>query len=318
MVNNLNMKTTVSVGIPTYNGGKFILKALQSVLNQTVKVDHIYISDNRSDDDTIEKVKQFIAENKLQNITININETNIGAVRNWNKLFELAKTDYMAMLHVDDLLRPETIEKQKNFLDSHPDFALAGGVEEYISLEGQRIKKAKKQDKLYQAGDILGYINGGMHIHGSTVMFNLKHIHSFGYFDDTFINTDELYWFNILREYPICVLGDVLADLTYHPEQDQFKIYANRFDDAKKYYLEIISKAGYEKDIQRQKIAKKTIRKKVANNCYSIGLRLLKFKKSPEISWKYYRLGYEIYPASVLSKAFFKSVSKSLLAQIKK
>jgi len=68
------MDKTVTVSIPVYNGERFILEALQSVINQTVKVNQIIICDNLSNDKTTHLVQQFIEDHKDWNIVIHINK----------------------------------------------------------------------------------------------------------------------------------------------------------------------------------------------------------------------------------------------------
>ena len=52
-------KPLVSVGIPTYDEGKFIIDTIESVLSQTYNNIELIISDNCSTDDTTQKVKEI-------------------------------------------------------------------------------------------------------------------------------------------------------------------------------------------------------------------------------------------------------------------
>ena len=47
----------ITVGIPSFNGENFIEDAVESIINQTQKVDEIIIIDDGSKDKTVEKIK---------------------------------------------------------------------------------------------------------------------------------------------------------------------------------------------------------------------------------------------------------------------
>ncbi|WP_201319173.1 glycosyltransferase [Paenibacillus sp. EPM92] len=49
----------ISVALCTFNGEKYIKDQLQSILNQTYKVDEIVITDDGSTDNTIRVIKNF-------------------------------------------------------------------------------------------------------------------------------------------------------------------------------------------------------------------------------------------------------------------
>lgn len=61
----------ISVAMTSYNGEKFIEKQIESILNQTVKVDEIIIVDDGSIDGTVNLIKKY-------NVTLVQNEKNLG------------------------------------------------------------------------------------------------------------------------------------------------------------------------------------------------------------------------------------------------
>lgn len=97
----------VSVIIPTYNGGKTIERAINSVLNQTAKVDiEILVCDDCSTDDTTS-----IAESKgCIVITTGVNSGGPNKGRNLG--IGYATGDYIAFLDQDDEWLPDKLEKQ--------------------------------------------------------------------------------------------------------------------------------------------------------------------------------------------------------------
>ena len=88
---------TISVIIPAYNSSNTIIRCLESVVNQTIKVDEIVITNDGSTDDTLDKLKEFQILN--YNFTIKIiNQANrgIGAARNSSLIN--SKSNYVAFL----------------------------------------------------------------------------------------------------------------------------------------------------------------------------------------------------------------------------
>ena len=64
----------VSVCIPAYNSGRFIVRTIESILNQTYKNIEIVVVDDCSSDDTVDKVKSI----KDDRIKLIVNEANLG------------------------------------------------------------------------------------------------------------------------------------------------------------------------------------------------------------------------------------------------
>jgi len=97
-------KKLVSVVIPTYNREEFISDALESCLSQSIKLDEIIVVDNHSTDETCNIVSEYIK--KFSNIKLYKNKINVGMVKNWNRCVKLATSEYVGILHSDDVLPP--------------------------------------------------------------------------------------------------------------------------------------------------------------------------------------------------------------------
>jgi predicted O-linked N-acetylglucosamine transferase (SPINDLY family)/GT2 family glycosyltransferase len=97
----------VSVCIPTYNGEQFLEETLNTVLNQTYPNLEIIISDDNSNDRTIEIAKSF--KDKF-NCSLSILEhEQYGLSQNWNFCVSQAQGKYIKFLFQDDLLEPDAI-----------------------------------------------------------------------------------------------------------------------------------------------------------------------------------------------------------------
>ena len=108
---------TFSIVIPTYNGSKYIAQAIESVLAQTRKPDEIIISDDNSSDDTVEICRKYEPQVK---IVVNKNGPS-GFVNGWNNAIALATSEFISILHQDDLLAPDFLEEAEIALKKNPD-----------------------------------------------------------------------------------------------------------------------------------------------------------------------------------------------------
>lgn len=104
-----------SVVIPTYNRERFIGKAIKSVLQQTCKDYELIVVDDGSTDQTSKIVKSF--GKRVQYVYTK----NGGPSAGRNKGISLAKGKYIAFLDSDDVYLPNKLEKNKEFLETHPE-----------------------------------------------------------------------------------------------------------------------------------------------------------------------------------------------------
>lgn len=115
-------KQLVSIGMPVYNGEPFIRKALDSLLAQEYDNFELIISDNASTDGTADICREYVATDKR--IRYYRNETNLGAVANFNRVFELSSGRYFMFAGAHDLWHPTFISRCSSILDSDLDVVL--------------------------------------------------------------------------------------------------------------------------------------------------------------------------------------------------
>ncbi|MDA0177895.1 glycosyltransferase family 2 protein [Mesoflavibacter profundi] len=111
------MQPLVSIITPMYNSEKFILKTIESVINQTYSNWELLLIDDGSTDNTIQIVEDF--KQKYTNIKLLQNPTNLGAAQSRNKGILEAKGDYIAFLDADDLWKPNKLDLQIQFMQTH-------------------------------------------------------------------------------------------------------------------------------------------------------------------------------------------------------
>lgn len=113
----------VSIGLPVYNGEKFLAKALDSLLGQTFGDFELLISDDASRDGTWEICNQYAAmDNRIR---LHRFDRNRGASPNFNHTFHATRGRYFKWAAHDDICLPRYLERCVSLLDSHPDGVLA-------------------------------------------------------------------------------------------------------------------------------------------------------------------------------------------------
>lgn len=111
------MKT--SVALCTYNGEQFLAEQLDSILNQTQKVDEIVICDDGSTDRTLDILRQY-QKAYPEIIHIHQNKETLRSVKNFEKAIGLCQNEIIFLSDQDDIWLPNKVEYIVNFLQSNP------------------------------------------------------------------------------------------------------------------------------------------------------------------------------------------------------
>jgi len=118
----------VSILLPAYNAEKYLRETIDSLLQQTFTDFELLIINDGSTDNT-EKIINSYTDGRIQYVK---NEKNSGLIYTLNKGIDLAKGEYIARMDADDICLPQRLEKQKDWLDSHPATDIAGCYVELI------------------------------------------------------------------------------------------------------------------------------------------------------------------------------------------
>ena len=125
----------ISIGLPVYNGEKYLEICLRNLVEQTFPDFEIIVSDNASGDGTDAICRRF-AESDPR-IRYYRAEANQGASWNYNRVLELARGRYFKWAAYDDLLSPDFLEACLLSLEKDPDLVLSYGVTTIIDAEGR-------------------------------------------------------------------------------------------------------------------------------------------------------------------------------------
>ncbi len=139
----------LSIGLPVYNGERYLAKAIGSLLDQTYDNFELIISDNASTDRTPEICRVF-AETDTR-VRYLRNDTNLGAARNYNRTLEAATGEYFKWAAHDDLCHPYFLARCVELLDAEPGTVLVHSASCGIDEDGQIIGRYAQERSFDQA-----------------------------------------------------------------------------------------------------------------------------------------------------------------------
>lgn len=129
----------LTVGVPVYNGERFLPAALDSLLSQTVGDMVILVGDNASTDSTADIIGEYAArDSRVRHFR---HHQNLGAAKNYSVLCEMAETEYFRWLAADDCSEPRFHEICLAALVEHPDAVLAYPRIMMIDAEGSHLEE---------------------------------------------------------------------------------------------------------------------------------------------------------------------------------
>jgi glycosyltransferase involved in cell wall biosynthesis len=100
---------SISVALCTFNGKRFLLEQIKSILAQTRMPDEIIVSDDCSNDGSLDLAERLLSSSSC-NIKTYRNSRNIGYVKNFEKAISKSTCDITLMCDQDDIWLPKKIE----------------------------------------------------------------------------------------------------------------------------------------------------------------------------------------------------------------
>lgn len=116
----------ISVVLPVFNGASTIGCAVESILGQSFSNFELLIGDDGSTDET-QSILQKYTDERIKIIKLHKDFTNT-----LNTLLSLSKGRYIARIDADDYMLPERLRIQYDYMESHPDVAVTGGLADNI------------------------------------------------------------------------------------------------------------------------------------------------------------------------------------------
>jgi glycosyltransferase involved in cell wall biosynthesis len=134
VIKGIGRSPRVSVVMPTYNVRGYIGEAIKSILTQTYNDYEFIIVDDGSSDGTAEIIKGF-NDPRMRFFQ----RSHLGTVYQLNFGLAQAEGQFIARQDSDDYSHPERLEKQVDFLETHPQYGVVSSAMQLIDVRGKSL-----------------------------------------------------------------------------------------------------------------------------------------------------------------------------------
>jgi glycosyltransferase involved in cell wall biosynthesis len=248
----------VLVCIPAYNAEKTIRETLESLLCQTYQDLEIVVSDNYSNDRTVEIVKEYEPRG-VKLVFCPLPPINTGSLldnsyssgQNWNSLVDIGDSELIGIFHSDDVFSVDLIEKQVQIFNLYEDCSIVFSMLRYIDDNSLNINikidhLGEKKHLILNQLDFLNIILEKNHFFSTSgVLINRNKWKLAGKFDPYKWEqqADTEFWIRIAEFGRAAIINEQLVYYRLHLNQDSQKwkqIYEYRhipYFDVIDYYL---------------------------------------------------------------------------------
>lgn len=151
----------ISIVVCTYNGMSYLEEQLDSLRLQTRKPDEVLVSDDNSDDGTVEYVKSYINKYNLDNWLIRVNKPNLGWRKNFMKAIHDSIGDMVFTCYQDDIWDENKIKYMSEIMVNHNEINLltSNFYEWYSDNSLKEIKYSESEEMLIQVSLPINLLN---------------------------------------------------------------------------------------------------------------------------------------------------------------
>jgi glycosyltransferase involved in cell wall biosynthesis len=210
----------ISVILPVYNGGVFLMPSLKSVLGQSFKDFELLVVDDCSTDESWEYINSI----KDTRLTIYKNKENKGLFYNLNFLIKESRGSLIKLWAQDDIMYPHCLEAFVSFHKKHPGIGFSYSGREIIDEHGL-VKKSGFTDNTpaivttdlhacisFYTGSIAGNI--------ANVCISRSALSEVGLFNEEMkISADFDMWVRLAKDHDTGFISDKLIQLRDHEGQ---------------------------------------------------------------------------------------------------
>ncbi|KRF45991.1 glycosyl transferase [Terrabacter sp. Soil811] len=129
----------VSVVVPTYNNAAFVRETMRSILSQTFEDFELIVSDHSSTDGTWEALQPFAVDPRVRLMRIKASGR---AEDNWRNATSAATGEFLKLVCGDDLLAPDSIERQVAALRDNPAAVMVASRRDVVTACGDVVLRS--------------------------------------------------------------------------------------------------------------------------------------------------------------------------------
>jgi glycosyltransferase involved in cell wall biosynthesis len=210
----------LTVAIPSCNGAAHINAALNSILSQDDVSFDLVVSDDRSDDETLDLVRRAAGDS----VRISVNSERLGLAGNWNRCVSLAATPYVAVFHQDDVMTAGHLSSHLKVLSSDESVGMAASASTVIDERGAPVPESVvgrgglgPLDRLFDPGELAGWMAVGNPLRCSAVTLRVAAHAGAGGFDPAYrYVVDWEFWLRLSRNWKLAWRSRPTVAIRWH------------------------------------------------------------------------------------------------------
>jgi glycosyltransferase involved in cell wall biosynthesis len=224
----------LTVAVPTCNGGTYLAESLRSILAQADLAFELVVSDDRSDDESVELVRATAGDRAR----IEVNSERLGLAGNWNRCAALARTPFVAIFHQDDVMMPGHLAAHVATLTSDDRLGLVGGAVDVIDDRGVRVPETVVErgglgsvNRILEPNQLANAMVAGNPLRCSAVTHRIATHADVGGFDPSYrYVVDWDFWLRVSRRWKIAWLARPSVRVRWHPQSETHRFQAGMTD----------------------------------------------------------------------------------------
>jgi glycosyltransferase involved in cell wall biosynthesis len=202
----------VAVVLPCYNAGPYLVRALESVLEQTYADFQLCLVDDGSTDDTANILKRY------SDYGVQVRQEHAGQSAARNRGIGMSSAPYIAFLDADDYWLPVKLERQIALLEQNPRVGL-------VCTDCATINKGESSGAYFggtrvpTSGKLFERLTRECFVFTPTVVVRRKCLEEVGLFNESLVVSEDFnLWLRIASQWEIAVIPEVLAVRDTRPE----------------------------------------------------------------------------------------------------
>ncbi|WP_312470526.1 glycosyltransferase [Neobacillus sp.] len=191
------MKFSVLMSVYSKEDPQFLLEAIKSTINQSLKPDEIVIIQDGVLTSELNKVLEEFQNSYPGIIKLIQLETNMGLGKALEIGVEKCTFDLIARMDTDDISHPNRFEKQVNFMVNHPDVQVLGSWIGEFEHNPDEINSIRKVPTTYE--EVVQYAKKRNPLNHMTVMYRKSAVLEAGNYKPFLWNEDYYLWVRMLN-----------------------------------------------------------------------------------------------------------------------
>lgn len=207
----------VSALLKSYNHGRYIAEAIESVVSQDYEDLELIIVDDASTDASRQIIERYADEDPR--IRVIFHERNLGISKVVNDGIDAARGTFIAQIDSDDVWVREKLRKQLAVLESDENLIVWSEgklIDENGRSTGKRFSQIARSVSKKKSGDLFQTLLSGNYIFGSTLIYKKTNLSDLRYDEYFSYNNDYKFLLELARNYKFYCVAEPLAKYRMH------------------------------------------------------------------------------------------------------